>query len=120
MNTKNLFDKAFSVVQSFSDKLTKYRVGKMHMINFICIYLCALFTLFVIGWLYQWLWLAKLDLMMLLEGIKPLSGAGFLALIKYITDVTAETKIMIDANNNGIPDDEEGDLVDKRDTVPEE
>lgn len=116
---KSLVNKIFSVVQLFSTKITEHKVGKMHMINFICIYLCALFTLFVIGWLYQWLWLAKLDLMLLLEGIKPLSGAGFLALIKYITDVTAETKIMIDANGNGIPDDEEGDVIDKGNPVSE-
>lgn len=116
---KSLVNKIFSVVQLFSTKITEHKVGKMHMINFICIYLCALFTLFVIGWLYQWLWLAKLDLMLLLEGIKPLSGAGFLALIKYITDVTAETKIMIDANGNGIPDDEEGGVIDKGNPVSE-
>lgn len=116
---KRMVDKIFSVVQMFSDKITEHKVGKMHMINFVCIYLCALFTLFLIGWLYQWIVLAKLDLLMLLEGIKPLGGAGFLALIKYITDVTSETKIAIDANNNGIPDDEEGDNNDKGNSVPE-
>ena len=114
-----LLDNAFSVIQMISNRITAHKLGKMHMINFVCIYLCALFTLFLVGWLYQWIILAKLDLLMLLEGIKPLGGAGFLALIKYITDVTADTKLAIDANENGIPDDEEGDIDDKRDTVSE-
>lgn len=104
---KKILNKLLLYGYSFLCNVKHYKVEKMHMINFVCIYLCILFTLFLVGWLYQWIILGKLELMMLLEGIKPLGGAGFLALMKYITDVTSDTKIMIDKNNNGIPDEEE-------------
>lgn len=49
----------------------------------------------------------ELDLDMLLKGVNVLGSAGILALLRYVTDKVAAAKIMIDRNNNGIPDEEE-------------
>lgn len=115
---QRLIEHGFNALQVVSNNLNKYEIKKMHMINFVCIYLCLLFTLFLIGWTYQWLWLAKLDLPLLLEGVQVLGSAGVLALVRYVTDVVSGTKIMIDRNHNGIPDDEEQgvDIHAKRDS----
>lgn len=99
--------KFLSCLQVVSDKLNTYNVREMHMINFVCIYLCLLFTLFLLGWVYQWVVFKILDLEMLLKGVNVLGSAGILALLRYVTDKVASTKIIIDRNNNGIPDDEE-------------
>lgn len=96
-----------SSLQTASDKLNTYNVREMHMINFVCIYLCLLFTLFLVGWVYQWLLFSILDLDMLLKGVNVLGSAGILALLRYVTDKIASTKIMLDHNNNGIPDEKE-------------
>lgn len=105
---KKIVDIGLNSFQIVSDKLNNYSVKEMHMINFVCIYLCVLFTLFLAGWLYQWVFLRVLDLDMLLKGVNVLGSAGVLAVIRYVTDKISNTKIIIDRNNNGIPDDEEG------------
>jgi hypothetical protein len=105
---KKIVDIGLNSFQIVSDKLNNYSVKEMHMINFVCIYLCVLFTLFLAGWLYQWAFLHVLDLDMLLKGVNVLGSAGVLAVIRYVTDKISNTKIIIDRNNNGIPDDEEG------------
>ena len=103
----SLIKHGFNALQTVSDNLNNYDVKQMHMINFVCIYLCLLFTLFMAGWIYQWIFLAKLDLPLLLQGVQVLGSAGVLALLRYITDVISGTKIMIDKNHNGVPDEEE-------------
>lgn len=96
-----------SSLQAASDKLNTYNVREMHMINFVCIYLCLLFTLFLVGWVYQLLFFSILDLDMLLKGVNVLGSAGILALLRYVTDKIASTKIMLDHNNNGVADEKE-------------
>lgn len=107
MTWRGFVSQLVNSLQMVSDKLNTYKVGQMHMINFVCIYLCLLFTLFLVGWVYQWLFFNILDLDMLLKGVNVLGSAGILALLRYVTDKVAATKIMIDRNNNGIPDAEE-------------
>ncbi|CAK7048179.1 hypothetical protein [uncultured Phascolarctobacterium sp.] len=107
-------------LQLVSDKLNTYNVRKMHMINFVCIYLCMLFTLFLLGWVYQWVVFNILDLDMLLKGVNVLGSAGILALLRYVTDKVASTKIIIDRNNNGIPDDEETNITEAEALIDKE
>lgn len=107
-------------LQVVSDKLNTYNVRKMHMINFVCIYLCMLFTLFLLGWVYQWAVFNILDLDMLLKGVNVLGSAGILALLRYVTDKVASTKIIIDRNNNGIPDDEETNITEAEALIDKE
>lgn len=107
-------------LQVVSDKLNTYNVRKMHMINFVCIYLCMLFTLFLLGWVYQWVVFNILDLDMLLKGVNVLGSAGILALLRYVTDKVASTKIIIDRNNNGIPDDEETNITEAETVIDKE
>lgn len=90
------------------------------MINFVCIYLCMLFTLFLLGWVYQWVVFNILDLDMLLKGVNVLGSAGILALLRYVTDKVASTKIIIDRNNNGIPDDEETNITEAEALIDKE
>ena len=101
---ENLIKHGFDALQTVSNNLNNYDIKQMHMINFVCIYLCLLFTLFMAGWIYQWIFLAKLDLPLLLQGVQVLGSAGVLALLRYVTDVISGTKIMIDKNHNNIPD----------------
>lgn len=107
MTWRGFVDQLLNSLQMVSDKLNTCKVGQMHMINFVCIYLCLLFTLFLVGWVYQWVVFKILDLDMLLKGVNVLGSAGILALMRYVTDKVASTKIIIDRNNNGIPDGEE-------------
>lgn len=107
-------------LQVVSNKLNTYNVRKMHMINFVCIYLCMLFTLFLLGWVYQWVVFNILDLDMLLKGVNVLGSAGILALLRYVTDKVASTKIIIDRNNNGIPDDEETNITEAEALIDKE
>lgn len=75
-------------------------VGKasMRMIVFICAVYCALLSLFVYGWCWQWKYKGVLDLMMLLNGIKEMSAPAVLAALQFFINS------LNDINGNGLPD----------------
>ena len=80
--------------------LRTFVVGKasMRMIVFICLVYCALLSLFVYGWCWQWQHQGILDLAMLLNGIKEMSAPAVLAALQFFISS------LHDSNNDGIPD----------------
>jgi len=72
--------------------------GSMRMIVFICLVYCALLSLFVYGWCWQWKYRGILDLTMLLNGIKEMSAPAVLAALQFFIGS------LQDSDNNGVPD----------------
>lgn len=80
--------------------LKTFAFGKasMRMIVFICLVYCALLSLFVYGWCWQWRYQGILDLAMLLNGIKEMSAPAVLAALQFFISS------LQDSNNDGVPD----------------
>ena len=91
--------KIFAVINKLPLVKTVF-VGKasMRMIVFICIVYCALLSLFVYGWCWQWKYKGILDLSMLLNGIKEMSAPAVLAALQFFIGS------LQDNNNDGVPD----------------
>lgn len=100
---KVALEKVYGVLANISIvKIVIAGEPSMRMILFICMVYCALLSLFVYGWCWQWRYQDTLDLPMLLNGIKEMSAPAVLAALQFFINS------LNDSNGNGIPDTLEG------------
>lgn len=62
------------------------------------LYLLCSFVLFVIAWQFEWIFQMKPNLQIYIEYLKVITSPQTLAMIGWLC------KMIVDANNNGIPD----------------